>query len=120
MEEFAADRREDLCRLTVRVGDHYGCPGVAAGADFREERDLAEEGGVEAFRRRDTAPRAEERVALAGGISDVWPQGLLVLALLGATTVALVRAPRVGVAAAAFFIVQDALSGKPLLTGAEN
>ncbi len=44
-------------------------------------------------------------VALVGGIRDVWPQGLLVLALLGLTTVALVRIPRVGVAAAAFFII---------------
>lgn len=44
-------------------------------------------------------------VALAGSLREVWPQGVLVLTLLAATVFALRRAPRIGFAAAAFFII---------------
>ena len=44
-------------------------------------------------------------VALAGSLREVWPQGVIVLALLAASAVALARAPRAGFAAAAFFII---------------
>ncbi|MFM7749933.1 MAG: tetratricopeptide repeat protein, partial [Opitutaceae bacterium] len=44
-------------------------------------------------------------VGLAGSIGEVWPQGILVLTLLATAVFALWRAPRVGFAAAAFFII---------------
>ena len=44
-------------------------------------------------------------VTLATGIMEIWPQGMLVLSLLAASVFALVRFPRVGFAAAAFFII---------------
>ncbi len=44
-------------------------------------------------------------VTLATGIREIWPQGMLVLSLLAASVVALVRFPRAGFAAAAFFLI---------------
>lgn len=44
-------------------------------------------------------------VALASSPGEVWPQGVLVLTLLAATAFALARAPRIGFAAAAFFVI---------------
>lgn len=48
---------------------------------------------------------ADRGVALAGSLREVWPQGVLVLTLLAATVFALRWAPRIGFAAAAFFII---------------